>query len=114
MTLALPTAAATTFVLPPLPASASSNMTALAGRYLDQFISDDDEQGWSNAAKEVAEAEPACPADLAVKVLIVTHYTNPDMVDGQPAIDLSAFDEGIGHMLLRCVNDLLVMQERQQ
>lgn len=114
MTLALPTAAASTFVLPPLPASASSNMTALAGRYLDQFIRDDDERGWSNAARAVADAEPECPADLAVKVLMVTHYTNPEMVDGKPAIDLSAFDDGIGHMLLRCVNDLLAMQERQQ
>lgn len=114
MILVLPTAAASTFVLPPLPASASSNMAALAGCYLDQFVSDNDEQGWSNAARAVAEAEPAYPADPVVKVLIVTHYTNPEMVDGEPAIDLSAFDEGIGHMLLRCVNDLLVMQERQQ
>ena len=114
MTLALPSAAASTFVLPPLPASASSNMMTLAGRYLDQFIRDDDEPGWCDAARAVAEAEPACPADLAVKVLIVTHYINPELVDGQPAIDLSAFDAGTGHMLLRCVDDLLAMQEQRQ
>ena len=114
MTLTLSKPAATTFMLPALPVSASAGMRQLAENYLAEFVRDDDEPGWCAAAQAVAYANPTCAADLAVKVLIVTHYINPELVDGQPAIDLSAFDAGTGHMLLRCVDDLLAMQERQQ
>jgi hypothetical protein len=111
MTFAIPAADASTFAVPQAPAGSSPAMVEVFDRYMTQFIREDDERAWDAAAHAVADFQPVTAADVAAKLLVIGHYMQPEMVNGVPVIDLSAFDCATGHMLLRCVADLQLMAE---
>ena len=111
MSIDLPSSSASTFILPPPPAGTSPGMTCAIDRYASEFLLDNDEGAWTAAAQAVADQPPATMTDAAAKLLIIAHYMNPEIVDGQPAIDLGAFDCDTGRMLLQCAADLLALSE---
>ena len=70
---------------------------------------DGPENPWSEAASAICNHVATCGADLAVKLLFVTHYAQPLSIDGRLAIDLDAFDVGTGHTLIRAAADALTL-----
>jgi hypothetical protein len=111
MSIIVPHASTSTFILPPPPAGTSSTMVCAIDRYASEFLLDNDEGAWTAAAQAVVAQQPVTTMDAAAKLLVIAHYMNPEIVDGQPAIDLAAFDCDTGHMLLQCVADLLMLSE---
>lgn len=104
-----PTQDPTPYVLPPMPAGASLDLLPMVDDYLSAFVTDNNADEWGEAAEAIADFRPKSHADLAVKLLIATHYLYPVIADGKPAIDLEAFDVDAGRKILRCVADLLDM-----
>lgn len=95
------------YVLPPAPAGTSPDLLPMVADYTSAFVTDNNAEEWAASAEAIANFRPRSHADLAVKLLIVAHYLYPVMKDGEPAIDLDAFDVDAGRKLLRCVSDLL-------
>lgn len=109
MTITVPAAGVSSFTIPPLPAAASAGLRIAADRYLAEFQGDGTEASgnrWSEAAKTIADYDPASLTDVAFKLLFVAHYMSPAHENGEAVIDLSSFDVDAGHMLLRCVSDI--------
>ena len=111
MSIIIPPAAASTFVLPPPFPGTTPALAEAIDHYASEFIRDNDGGAWSAAARAVIAQQPASASDVAAKLLVVAHYMNPVIVDGKPAIELAAFDADTGFMLLQCAADLLALSE---
>lgn len=100
------------FFLPTIPAGlVAPPLAAAIASYVathDASI-DGPENPWSDAAHTICNHVATCGADLAVKLLFVTHYAQPLSIDGKLAIDLDAFDVGTGHTLIRAAADALAL-----
>lgn len=83
------------FVSPPL-ATAIESYVATHDASIEE-----PENPWSDAAHAICNHVATRGAKLAVKLLFVTHYAQPLSIDGRLAIDLDAFDVGMGHTLIR-------------
>lgn len=70
---------------------------------------DGPENPWSDVARAIANHVAASGAELAVKLLFVTHYAQPLSIGGRLAIDLNAFDVGTGHTLIRAAANALAL-----
>ncbi|RSU47540.1 hypothetical protein [Sphingomonas sp. S-NIH.Pt15_0812] len=100
------------FFIPAVPAGlVSPPLAAAIGSYVATHDANIEgpENPWTDAARAISNHVAASGAELAVKLLFVTHYAQPLSIDGRLAIDLGAFDVGMGHTLIRAAADALAM-----
>ena len=104
------------FIIPHIPAGILSQPLADAvERYSTLFDADagpggaDIANAWGNAAEDIASHAVTTGTELAVKLLFIAHYDQPEKVGGTLAIDLTSFDVGTGHAIVRAAADALAM-----
>ncbi|TZG25877.1 hypothetical protein [Sphingomonas montanisoli] len=109
------------FVLPAIPAGASSMMRELVDRYVTAWLSPvpKDEEGglaaerWHEAARAIQIFEPSCDADNLAKLIVAIHYRDPEGEADSLEIDApdAPEDRRAVEMELGCLDWFLARQQ---
>jgi hypothetical protein len=99
------------FVLPPIPEGLSPELAAAISDYRSRFGAADEEaaEQWDRAALAIHAFQPQTLADLAAKLIVSIHYSDPEMTEGQFTIGVpeAPVDRLAAEMEIRCVEQLL-------